>query len=251
MKKSEPRRLLTIVIPVLNEAQTLEHVISTVLTAKTPGMRKEVILIDDGSTDQTPQILQKAAQKHAAVRVLTHPRNLGKGSSIKTGFLQAKGDYVIIQDADLEYSPRDYEKLLDPLLLQRADAVFGSRFLGGSAHRVLYYWHFVFNHLVTTLSNMCTNLNLTDMECGYKVFTGELARALAPHLSSQRFGIEPELVALCAKIPKIKIYEVGVSYAGRTYEEGKHIRWYDGIEAIVEILRHNFFRTAPIKQRPE
>ncbi len=225
---------LSVVIPAYNEKNTVEEIIRRVLDADT-GLEKEIIVIDDGSDDGTSDIL-KGIQE-GMVRVFYHEKNRGKGAALRTGFQQATGDFVIIQDADLEYDPREYTKLLGPLLDGRADAVYGSRFLGGP-HRVLYFWHYVGNRILTTLSNMMSNLNLSDMETCYKAFRKEILDRIV--IKSNRFGFEPEITIKLAKW-KCRIYEVPISYSGRDYGEGKKITWRDGAAAFFHILRFKFF----------
>lgn len=224
---------LSIVIPVFNEVRTIVEVVNNVL--KTPFL-KEVIIVDDGSTDGTADILGKIAKEREEVIVVYSEQNGGKGAAIRGGFKYVTGDIVIIQDADLEYDPREYPVLINPILEAKADVVFGSRFRG-ETQRVLFFWHYVGNKILTTLSNMFTNLNLSDMETGYKVFRREVVECL--NLKSNRFGIEPELVAKVAR-KGFRIYEVPVSYYGRTYAEGKKIGWKDGLLAIFTILRYGF-----------
>lgn len=228
--------LLSIVIPVLNEVAFLPHVLERVLSAPLPvGVSREIIVVDDCSTDGTREWLLSQPHFQDGVKMLFHETNQGKGAALKTGFAAASGSLIVIQDADLEYDPRELPKLLEPILDGRADVVFGTRFLGG-AHRVLYYWHFVGNWFLTTLSNMLSNLNLTDMECCYKVFSNDVLRRIT--LVERRFGFEPEIVAKVARL-RCRIYEVPVSYAGRTYEEGKKIGWRDGLSALRCIVRYN------------
>ncbi len=230
-------RILTVIIPVFNEELYVGQVIRKVLKTKTPGFRKEVIVVDDGSTDKTRTVISRFKRKVICLR----KKNEGKGSALKAGFLASKGDIVLIQDADLEYSPDDYELLLEPFRKKHADVVYGSRFISDKPHRILYFWHSVGNQLLTLFSNMFTNLNLTDMETGYKVFRGKLIRRIAKKLVSKQFGFEPEITARIAKIPGIQIYEVGISYQGRTYGEGKKINWLDGIRAFGQIIKYNLF----------
>ncbi|MEO1128207.1 MAG: glycosyltransferase family 2 protein [Planctomycetota bacterium] len=225
--------LLSVVIPVYNERDTVEQVVDRVRA--TP-FDVEILLVDDGSTDGTTSILERLAEQHDAITLLRTPQNMGKGAALREGFREAGGDVVLVQDADLEYDPADYERLLAPILDGRADVVFGSRFIGGDAHRVLYFWHAVGNRFLTLLSNALTNLNLTDMECCYKVFTRDVVHRL--EIRENRFGVEPELAARVARL-RCRTFEVGVSYAGRTYQEGKKITWRDGIAAIWCILRYN------------
>jgi len=223
---------LSIVIPVYNERETLPKTLARVQA--TP-FDKEVILVDDGSTDGTRAWLETL--REPGVVVVLQPHNQGKGAALRTGFARATGDVVLIQDADLEYDPADYPRLLQPILDDQADVVFGSRF-GGESHRVLFFWHFVGNRFLTMLSNMFTNLNLSDMETGYKVFRTDVVRRLT--LRSNRFGFEPEVTAKVARLG-CRIYEVAISYHGRSYEEGKKITWKDGFAAIGCILRYRFF----------
>ncbi len=225
---------LSIIIPVYNEKNTVDKIIRQVLNVELE-MEKEIILIDDGSTDGTREILENL--EYPNVKVKLHEKNQGKGAALRTGFSIATGDFVIIQDADLEYDPREYPVLLTPLLDGRADAVFGSRFLGGP-HRVLFFWHYIGNKMLTTFSNILSNLNLTDMETCYKVFRKEILDKLT--LKSKRFGIEPEITLKLAK-QKCRIYEVPISYSGRDYSEGKKIGWKDGVAAIYHLIRFKFF----------
>ena len=226
---------LSIIIPCYNELLTIDEIIDAVNAA--PYKDKEIIIVDDCSTDGTRQKLLNEIQNSGRVnRVIFHEKNMGKGAALRSGIQVAKGDLVIIQDADLEYDPNEYQKLVDPILKNRADVVFGSRFLGSDAHRVLYFWHRVGNGLLTLLSNMFTNLNLTDMETCYKVFRREIIQGIV--IEEDRFGFEPEITAKLAKL-KCRIYEVGISYYGRTYEEGKKIGWRDGVRAIYCIFKYN------------
>ncbi len=234
-------KLLSIVIPVYNEQDFIETVISRVLTSDISPLKKEIIIVDDASTDKTAQIIKKIALLHPEISLITCEKNNGKGAVLRRGFLKTRGDIVLIQDADLEYNPEEYPLLLEPFLVSDADVVFGSRFISNRPHRVLYFWHYVANVILTTFSNIFTNLNLTDMETGYKVFRGEVIRAVGKKLQSNRFGFEPEVTARIAKIPNIKIFEVGISYAGRTYNEGKKIGWRDAIEAIGAVIKYNLF----------
>lgn len=236
-------KTISIVIPVFNEERLIQEAIKKVLVADTYGLKKEIIIVDDCSTDRTKERVQEQIKKikDVPILLLEKRKNEGKGSALKAGFLKSKGNIVLIQDADLEYNPEDYPILLSPFMEQDADVVYGSRFISNRPHRILYFWHSVMNMFLTTLSNMLTNLNLTDIETGYKVFRGELIRSLAPKLESKRFGFEPEITARISKIKGIKIYEVGISYQGRTYEEGKKINWMDGILALWEIVKFNLF----------
>ena len=227
---------LSVVIPVYNEAATLESLVDRVLAVGIDEV--EVICVDDGSTDGTREVLRdRIAPK--GIRVIFHERNQGKGAALRSGFQAATGDMIIVQDADLEYDPADYPKLIEPILSGRADVVFGSRFVGGQPHRVLYFWHYLVNRGLTLLSNMLTNLNLTDMEVGYKVFRREILEKI--EIEEDRFGFEPEITAKVAKLG-CRIYEVGISYSGRTYEDGKKIGWRDGVAALRCILKYNLLR---------
>lgn len=225
---------LSVIIPVFNEEQTIQEIISRVQASDTE-IEKEIIIVDDGSTDNTPQILQNLNQKN--IKTILHPKNKGKGASLQTGFSQASGDIILIQDADLEYQPREYPRLLEPILDGRADVVYGSRFLGGP-HRVLFFWHYVGNKMLTLFSNMLSNLNLTDMETCYKVFRREILQKI--QLKSKRFGFEPEITLKLAR-QKCRIYEVPISYSGREYTEGKKITWRDGVAALFHLIRYKFF----------
>jgi len=224
--------LLSVVIPVYNEKEFIEQVVRRV--RETP-YRKEIIIVDDASTDGTREALQRLQGDD--VRVFHHDKNQGKGAALRSGFAQTRGEIVLIQDADLEYNPADYPALLQPILDGRADAVFGSRFLGGP-HRVMLFWHRAGNTTLTFLSNLLTNLDLTDMETGYKAFRGDMIRSM--RIRSNRFGVEPELTAKLARM-KARIYETPISYSGRDYAQGKKITWRDGISALWHIFRFRFF----------
>ena len=227
---------VSVVIPCYNEISTIDKILLKVIDS--PINNQEIIVIDDGSTDGTRQKLDDLSADQNMV-TLFHDRNYGKGAAIRTGIAKASGDIVIIQDADLEYDPRDYPNLIEPIVMDKADIVFGSRFTGSGAHRVLYFWHRVGNGVLTILSNMFTNINLTDMETGYKVFRREVIQNI--ELKEDRFGFEPEITAKIAK-KGYRIYEVGISYYGRTYAEGKKINWRDGIWAIYCILKYNLMK---------
>ena len=233
---------VSIVIPVFNEVHTLEEIVRRVREVDLSGetgheLERELVMVDDGSADGSRDLLADLAKRHDDIRVVLHEVNQGKGAALRTGFANVTGDVVIIQDADLEYDPREYPKLLEPILDGRADVVYGSRFAGGQEHRVLYFWHMVGNRFLTLLSNMATNLNLTDMETCYKVFRREVIQDV--HIEESRFGFEPEITAKVAKKPGVRLYEVGISYDGRTYEEGKKIGWRDGVRALYCIAKYN------------
>ena len=234
---------LSILIPAYNEARTIEAILNRVLeVVLVNDIKKEIVVIDDCSTDTTFAIVQRYIKEHptANIQVAQHPKNKGKGAAIHTGIQAATGDYLIVQDADLEYDPFEFNELLQPVFYDNADVVYGSRFMGSKPHRILFFWHTIGNRILTFLSNMMTNLNLTDMETCYKLFRSDIIKKI--DLKENRFGFEPEVTAKIARIPKIKIYEVGISYYGRTYEEGKKINWKDGFRAIYCILRYNIFR---------
>ncbi|OGQ48557.1 MAG: glycosyl transferase [Deltaproteobacteria bacterium RIFCSPLOWO2_02_FULL_46_8] len=228
---------LSVVIPVYNEKNTIREIISRVNASDIGGVQKEIVIVDDGSTDGTRDILKGYESQHM---VIYQPENRGKGMALRTGFQATTGDIVLVQDADLEYNPAEYFCLIKPIVDDYADVVYGSRFLGSEPRHVLYYWHSLGNRLLTALSNMFTNLCLTDMETCYKAFKGKIIREIAPHLKSNRFGFEPEITARLAK-RHLRIYEVGISYKGRTYKEGKKINWKDGVKAIFSIIYFNLF----------
>ena len=227
---------VSIIIPCYNEKNTVEKIVQAVRSA--PVENKEIILVDDCSEDGTQTILKETISPMVD-QIIYHPVNRGKGAALRTGFAAATGDIVLVQDADLEYNPEDYQVLLEPLLSGKADVVFGSRFMGGRPHRVLFFWHMAGNRFLTLLSNMFTNLNLTDMETGYKAFKASLIKSI--QIEEDRFGIEPEIVSKLARTG-CKIYEVGISYNGRTYKEGKKISWKDGVRAIYAIVKYNLQR---------
>ena len=224
---------VSVVIPVFNERETIEQVVNAVRAAPIESI--EIIVVDDASTDGTQQVLKEKIST-LADQIIYQPRNSGKGAALRAGFTAATGDVILVQDADLEYNPSDYPTLLAPIFSGQADAVFGSRFMGDRPHRVLYFWHMVGNRFLTLLSNMFTNLNLTDLETCYKAFRAPLVKNL--DLRENRFGFEPEVTAKLAKT-RCRIYEVGISYNGRTYSEGKKVNWKDGFRAIYAIVRYN------------
>lgn len=228
---------LSIVIPVYNEVGSIDAIIRKVQAAPCPVESRELVLVDDGSTDGTVEKLKSVASAHPEWIVKFHAKNQGKGAALHTAFAAATGDIILIQDADLEYDPGDYPALVRPILEDHADVVFGSRFIGGGPHRVVYFWHSVGNRFLTLLSNMFTNLNLTDMEVCYKVFKSDVIRSLK--FKEKRFGFEPEVTAKIAKQKKWRIYEVPISYYGRTYEEGKKIGWRDGFRALWCIIKYS------------
>ena len=228
---------ISIVIPCFNEANTIEYLVQAVLSA--PLTNREIIIVDDCSTDSTKEILRTKIDG-LVDKIIYHESNQGKGAALRTGFSNVTGDVVIIQDADLEYNPQEYPELLKPILDGKADVVYGSRFHGGKEHRVIYFWHYKGNQFLTLLSNMFTNLNLTDMETCYKVFRIDILKKIK--IQENRFGFEPEITAKIAQLG-CRIYEVGISYSGRTYDEGKKISWKDGLRAIWCILKYNFKKT--------
>ena len=230
-------KCLTVVVPVYNEASTITEVLKTVLAQP---VVQEIIVVDDGSADGTWDRLLEAAETDRRIKIFRHEKNQGKGAALRTGFSKATAPIVIVQDADLEYDPHEFPVVIRPILAGKADVVFGSRFQGTGAHRVLYFWHSVGNTFLTLLSNMCTNINLTDMETCYKMFRREIIQQIT--IEEDRFGFEPEITAKISKLPHCAIYEVGISYYGRTYHEGKKIGWRDGFRAIYVILKYNLLR---------
>jgi glycosyltransferase involved in cell wall biosynthesis len=234
---------LSIIIPAYNESPTIHKILDRIRAVNlVNNIEKELIVVNDCSTDNTEQTLLKYKEEHQDlnIRYFKHEVNKGKGAALHTGIMNATGEYIVIQDADLEYDPEEYNDLLKPVLKGHADIVYGSRFMGSNPHRILFFWHTIGNRFLTFCSNIFTNLNLTDMETCYKLFKSDIIKSI--ELREKRFGFEPEVTAKIARIPNVRIYEVGISYYGRTYAEGKKINWKDGISALICIIKYNFFR---------
>jgi glycosyltransferase involved in cell wall biosynthesis len=239
--------VLSVIIPAYNEERTIAGILDKVIAAKLPeGIEREIVVVNDASTDNTARVVEQYMQSAKAnIQFYSHEVNKGKGAALHTAIEKASGNFIIVQDADLEYDPNEYTILLKPVLDGFADVVYGSRFMGGNPHRILFYWHSIGNKFLTNVSNMFTNLNLTDMETCYKLFRADILKSL--YLCEKRFGFEPEVTAKMSRVPNVRIYEVGISYYGRTYAEGKKISWKDGVRALWCILKYNVFSTRHLK----
>lgn len=241
MVKVSPVQKLSIIIPAYNEERTIELILGEVRDLEIEGIEIEVVVVNDCSSDGTKTIIEGYISKHPgfSIRLFNQEKNMGKGAAIRRGIDEAGGDYIVVQDADLEYDPQEFRELLAPIRRGQADVVYGSRFMGSKPHRILFFWHSLGNRMLTFLSNMFNNLNLTDMETCYKMFRSEIIKKI--YLRENRFGFEPEVTAKIARIPGVRIYEVGISYYGRTYAEGKKINWKDGFRAIYCIIKYGLF----------